>query len=127
LFRFLCDDSQHHVFSLDAPFQMLSAHYLSTHLCFFPYMSTLVRGHGPRGYSFWRFQPPDALYMLSRLFRKVNPFRSDLLLLLHPRPKCNYTAAILLVHGSAGSKAFFFCVDVSFPSLMVVSCYTLLS
>jgi hypothetical protein len=35
-----------------------------------------------RGYSFWRFQPPDALYMLSRLYRKVNPFRSDLLLLL---------------------------------------------
>jgi hypothetical protein len=30
---------------------------------------------------FWRFQPPDAL-MLSRLYRKVNPFRSDLLLLL---------------------------------------------
>jgi hypothetical protein len=28
---------------------------------------------------FWRFQPPDALYMLSRLYRKVNPFRSDLL------------------------------------------------
>jgi hypothetical protein len=26
---------------------MLSAPYLSTHLCFFPYMSTLVRGHGP--------------------------------------------------------------------------------
>jgi hypothetical protein len=47
LFRFLCNDSQHHVFSLDAPFQMLSAHNLSTHLCFFPYMSTLVRGHGP--------------------------------------------------------------------------------
>jgi hypothetical protein len=35
-----------------------------------------------RGYPFWRFQPPDTLYMLSRLYRKVNPFRSDLLLLL---------------------------------------------
>jgi hypothetical protein len=35
-----------------------------------------------RGYSFWRFQPPNARYMLSRLYRKVNPFRSDLLLLL---------------------------------------------
>jgi hypothetical protein len=34
------------------------------------------------GYSFWWFQPPDTLYMLSRLYRKVNPFRSNLLLLL---------------------------------------------
>jgi hypothetical protein len=51
---------------------------------FFSYMSTLVRGHGPHYtwlFVFWRFQPPDALYMLSRLYRKVNPFRSNLLLL----------------------------------------------
>jgi hypothetical protein len=86
---FLCDDSQHHVFSLDAlslaPFQMLSAHYLSTHLCFFPICQHLfeVTDLTTHGYSFWRFQLPDALYMLlSRLYRKVNPFRSDLLLLL---------------------------------------------
>jgi hypothetical protein len=86
LFCFLCDDSQHHVFSLDAPIQMLSAHYLSTHLCFFfPICQHLfeVTDLTTRGYSFWRFQPPDALYMLSRLYRKVNPFRSDLLLLHH--------------------------------------------
>jgi hypothetical protein len=44
LFCFLCDDSQHHVFSLDAPIQMLSAHYLSTHLCFFSlYVNTCSR------------------------------------------------------------------------------------
>jgi hypothetical protein len=43
LFRFLCDDSQHHVVSLDAPFQMLSAHYLSTHLCFSLYVNTCSR------------------------------------------------------------------------------------
>jgi hypothetical protein len=44
-----------------------------------------------RGCSFfWRFQPPDARYMLSRLYRKVNPFRSDLLLLLlHAFPQSN--------------------------------------
>jgi hypothetical protein len=41
--RFLCNDSQHHVFSLDAPFQMLSAHYLSTHLFFFLYVNTCLR------------------------------------------------------------------------------------
>jgi hypothetical protein len=71
--RFLCDDSQHHVFSLDAPFQMLSAHYLSTHLCFFPICQHLfeVTDLTTRGYSFWRFQPPDALYMLFRLLKKL--------------------------------------------------------
>jgi hypothetical protein len=44
---------------------------------FFPYMSTLVEVTDltTHGYSFWRFQLPDALYMLlSRLYRKVNPF-----------------------------------------------------
>jgi hypothetical protein len=58
--------------------------YLSTHLCFFPICQHLFEVTDPttRGYSFWQFQPPDALYMLSRLYRKVNPFRSDLLLLL---------------------------------------------
>jgi hypothetical protein len=40
---------------------------------------------------FWRFQPPDALYMLSRLYRKVNPFRSDLLLLLLLLVELEYT------------------------------------
>jgi hypothetical protein len=65
---------------------MLSAHHLSTHLCFFPYSICQhlfeVTDLTTRGYSFWRFQPPDALYMLYRLYRKVNPFKSDLLLLL---------------------------------------------
>jgi hypothetical protein len=42
---------------------------------------------------FWRFQPPDALSMLSRLYRNVNPFRSDLLLLLLLNLTVNRTVA----------------------------------
>jgi hypothetical protein len=51
---------------------------------FFLYVNTCLRSRTSLHVAvlFWRFQPPDALYMLSRLYRKVNPFRSDLLLLL---------------------------------------------
>jgi hypothetical protein len=67
------------------PLSRCFLHLIYLTIYVFSYMSTLVRGHGPHytwPFFFWRFQPPDALYMLSRLYRKVNPFRSNLLLLL---------------------------------------------
>jgi hypothetical protein len=67
------------------PLSRCFLHLIYLPIYVFSYMSTLVRGHGPHYtclFFFWRFQPPDALYMLWRLYRKVNPFRSDLLLLL---------------------------------------------